>query len=129
MKYQESKPSLEFININLLDIDDDRSGPYPASADEDQRLLESIERHGIGQALVVCKADGNRYLVIDGARRLKALRRLGHEDVPCMVHPAMTSGEIETLRFMLHFTAKSSTKADLAKQERKIASLNSATGF
>jgi ParB family chromosome partitioning protein len=66
----------------------------PASAAEDAELKASIRAGGLKQNLIVCPAAGepDRFAVIAGGRRLKALQELAAEgaiasdcDVPCLV--------------------------------------------
>lgn len=52
-----------------------------------EELVESIREHGIIQPLVV-QADGDRYILIAGERRLRAARRLGLKEVPVVFRSA-----------------------------------------
>lgn len=63
-------------------------GPHPVQAlRELQPLVESIEKVGVLQPLLVRRQNG-RYLLIAGARRLAAALAAGLSEVPCLVHSA-----------------------------------------
>lgn len=73
----------------------DRSPDQPRtvfSESELQDLAQSIRTHGILQPLLVTPA-GDRYLLVVGERRLKAARRAGLAEVPCVVHAALSDRE------------------------------------
>lgn len=53
-----------------------------------QGLADNIRHHRLKMALVVKKLGPNRYLLIDGERRLRALKLLGIENVPCRISDA-----------------------------------------
>ena len=63
--------------IPLADIQETPDLPRRAFSKESiERLAESIRLHGLLSPLLVRQADGGRYLLIAGARRLLALRML-----------------------------------------------------
>ena len=43
---------------------------------QEARLLGSLEREGQQQAVVVIAAEGGRYVLVDGYRRVRALEKL-----------------------------------------------------
>ncbi len=49
-------------------------------------LAESIRANGIIQPLTVRKADGGKYLLIAGERRLRAAKMIGLRRIPCILH-------------------------------------------
>lgn len=57
-----------------------------------QDLAQSIREHGILQPLLVTK-NGDRYTLIAGERRLRASKRAGLKEVPCLVHVPVTDRE------------------------------------
>lgn len=62
-----------------------RKGFEPESI---QGLAENIRHRKLKMALVVKKLGPNRYLLIDGERRLRALQLLGVENAPCRISDA-----------------------------------------
>ena len=57
-----------------------------------QDLAQSNREHGILQPLLVTK-DMDRYTLIAGERRLRASKRAGLKEVPCLVHVPVTDKE------------------------------------
>ncbi len=51
-----------------------------------QILADSISSNGIIQPLTVRKADGGKYMLIAGERRLRAAKMVGLRRVPCILH-------------------------------------------
>lgn len=76
---------MNLINLPLSRIDEPHI-PDRQSIDDDalHALTASIAEYGILQPLAI-RADGDRYEVIAGHRRLLAARRLNLEYVPCML--------------------------------------------
>ena len=60
-----------------------------------EELMESIQRHGIIQPLVVSRLDDGEYELIAGERRLRASQNLGLEKVPVVVRDADSQQKLE----------------------------------
>lgn len=70
-----------------IDIDKIEANPYQPRTvfgDDIDELAESIRLNGLIQPLTV-KAVGERYILIAGERRLRALKSLGNAFAPCIV--------------------------------------------
>ena len=70
-----------------IDIDRIEANPYQPRTvfgDDIDELAESIRLNGLIQPLTV-KAEGERYILIAGERRLRALKSLGNAFAPCIV--------------------------------------------
>lgn len=70
-----------------IDIDKIEANPYQPRTvfgDDIDELAESIRLNGLIQPLTV-KAEGERYILIAGERRLRALKLLGNAFAPCIV--------------------------------------------
>lgn len=70
-----------------IDIDKIEANPYQPRTvfgDDIDELAESIRLNGLIQPLTV-KAEGERYILIAGERRLRALKSLGNVFAPCIV--------------------------------------------
>lgn len=70
--------------IPLSSIDAPHEWHRPPSKIDDDTLRRSIEEGGIQQPLVVL-ADGKRFLVVDGIRRMKVAEILGISKVPAVI--------------------------------------------
>ncbi len=73
----------------LCDIDKIKPNPHQPRKSFDQEKLKglaaSIEEKGIIQPLLVSRAQGNRYHLIAGERRLRAAKLAGLDEVPVVV--------------------------------------------
>ena len=79
-----SKQTIEEIDINNIMADE--AQPRRNIKDEGiATLKESISAHGLIYPLVVRKGDDDKYKLIDGERRFRALKSLGTEKVNCVV--------------------------------------------
>ena len=73
--------------INIMDIDDFKNHPYRIEYDEEMELLiESIRRNGLITPLVVRKKEGDRYEMISGHRRKRALEALMMYNVDAYIY-------------------------------------------
>ena len=108
------------LSALIADPESPRKGFYPDT--DDRELLESITEYGIESPLLVCP-EGDRYLIIDGYLRYACARKLSMSEVPCIVRPVENHAEVQVIRFHLHNTFKPMTKADKARQLRRIAKL------
>lgn len=82
----------EALRIPLADIDEDASQPRTVFAqDELEGMAETIRSHGVVQPVVVRAPVQGRYLLVFGARRLRASRLAGMADIPAVVRPTGTN--------------------------------------
>jgi len=83
----------DVLKISVDKIDRNPQQPRVDFSESDlQDLAQSIREHGVLQPLLVTRA-GDRYLLIAGERRLRASKRAGLKEVPCLVHDAVTDKE------------------------------------
>jgi ParB family transcriptional regulator, chromosome partitioning protein len=84
------------LQIPLTQIERNPEQPRHEFSESDlQDLAQSIRAHGILQPLIVTRS-GDRYVLVAGERRLKAARRAGLTEVPCIVHESLTQrGQLE----------------------------------
>lgn len=81
------------MNIPVDNIDRNPEQPRRDFNEADlQDLAQSIREHGILQPLLVSKT-GERYTLIAGERRLRASKRAGLLEVPCLVRQDVTNKE------------------------------------
>ena len=78
-----SAASLE-IEVSLIEL-----SPYQPRTNFDEEnlksLIESIKEQGVIQPILVRKSNKNKYELIAGERRLRAVKTLGHEKIPAIV--------------------------------------------
>ena len=78
-----SAASLE-IEVSLIEL-----SPYQPRTNFDEEnlksLIESIREQGVIQPILVRKSNKNKYELIAGERRLRAVKTLGHEKIPALV--------------------------------------------
>jgi len=83
--FSEKEPTDEVKNIPVQDID---PSPYqPRTLFDDERLDElcrTIRTHGVIQPVVV-RLRNNRYELIAGERRLRAVKKLGMDTIPAII--------------------------------------------
>jgi len=90
-KQQEQSSNTLEVSIDL--IDDPIWQPRQAFPEEQlKELAQSIEQHGLIQPLAVEK-QGDRYRLISGHRRLKALRLIGADTVPINIIDNLTDDD------------------------------------
>ena len=78
-----SAASLE-IEVSLIEL-----SPYQPRTNFDEEnlksLIESIREQGVIQPILVRKSNKNKYELIAGERRLRAVKTLAHEKIPAIV--------------------------------------------
>lgn len=72
------------IEIEIDKIEANPYQPRTVFGDDIEELAESIKINGLLQPLTV-KQDGEKYILIAGERRLRALKSLGNTFAPCIV--------------------------------------------
>lgn len=74
------------MNVQMIDVKAIEIKYHPRKYLGDiERLQNSIRRDGLQEPLLVYEAGENRYAVIDGCRRLKAIQEFGWLTVPCII--------------------------------------------
>jgi len=80
-------------SISIDRIDEDPGQPR-RNFDEQKldELTESVRQHGVLQPIVLRQAtEGGRYVIVMGARRYRAAKRVGLCDIPAFVHAACSA--------------------------------------
>jgi ParB family chromosome partitioning protein len=84
------------INIPLELIEVNPFQPRTTFEEESlEDLANSIKIHGVIQPITVRKAEGNKYQLIAGERRLRASKKAGKKEVPAYVRNASDQESIE----------------------------------
>lgn len=74
------------LRLRLVDIDEDPDQPRTAfDVEELQGMADSIVAHGVVQPIVVRPSIKGRHVLVFGARRLRASRLAGVEDIPAVI--------------------------------------------
>lgn len=83
------------LAVAELDEDPVNDAIYQEHEEEDAALTADIALHGLMQPLAVRRHPQlpNRYIVVAGHRRLKALKRLGQEWAECYLHEQSEAGD------------------------------------
>lgn len=87
------------LGLKEVAIDQIERNPYQPRVHFDhgelEELIKSIEEHGMLQPLVVSPLGNNKYQLIAGERRFRALGILGHTRVPVIVREASEQQKLE----------------------------------
>lgn len=84
------------INIPLELIEVNPFQPRTSFEEEPlQELADSIKIHGVIQPITVRRAEGNKYQLIAGERRLRASKKAGRKEIPAYVRNASDQESIE----------------------------------
>lgn len=100
------------VALEQLPADEGIAGPAPSPA-----LLASVLRDGILQPVLLVRSYGERYLIAEGRRRIKAARAAGLTNIPAWV----TEGDIAfaaALGLVSHAVRKDNPAAELESIER-----------
>ena len=99
------------IKVGVIDEDEINSEIYDEDAEALQELIEDIKSVGLSTPLTVRrhKSLSDRYTLISGHRRLKAVKSLGFISVPCLV--IATESEEDALKAdIMHLTSNILTR-------------------
>ncbi len=99
------------IKVGVIDEDDENDNIYNEDKQALQDLVNDIDSVGLITPLTVRrnKVLSDRYTLIAGHRRLKAVKSLGHKTVPCLV--VSTESEEECLKAdVMHLTSNIMTR-------------------
>lgn len=97
LEVDQKTPESRCTVLAVADIDEDpvNNTIYEEHEEEDLLLMQDIQLHGLMQPLAVRRHPkmANRYIVVAGHRRLKALRRLGVAWAECYIHACTEAGD------------------------------------
>lgn len=114
----QSAPNIRDIPLDLIDANDNNF----YSVNDVTDLKDSIELIGLQQPLVVCLS-GDRYRLIVGHRRLRALTELGRKTASCIVQDAPTETVEQLILILSNSTARELTYAEKIQQAAKLKEL------
>ena len=82
-KKDANVPKIEYIDIDKLDENPDNKEIF--NMEDIKTIARSIEDNGFTGAIEVFKKSDGRYEISSGHRRVRAMRELGRDKVPCIV--------------------------------------------
>ena len=89
------------MNVQIIDVNSIEVKYHPRKNLGDiEKLQNSIKRDGLQEPLLVYEAGENRYAVIDGCRRLTAIREFGWLTVPCIIKKDTGAAEAAHLSYV-----------------------------
>jgi len=74
---------MNYCSINLNQIHEDYHPRKDFTGQEE--LKGSIEKEGLAKQPITVRKDGEKYVVIDGLRRLRAVKELGFKEIDCII--------------------------------------------
>lgn len=86
------------VNIPISLLDEIENQPFPINESKVEQIAESIENVGVIEAIIVVK-NGERYSILSGRHRFRACKKLGKEEIPCIVKDL--SADDPTARYIL----------------------------
>jgi ParB family chromosome partitioning protein len=93
-----TNPQVIDVAVENLEVPDSHPRQYKGDMES---LKESIRCNDLLEPLTVCKSeDSDKYMVIDGTRRLTVLAELKKTSVPCVVLESMPLGQIAHVAYV-----------------------------
>ena len=99
------------------------NNPKQHPADQVDKIASSIKNYGFTVPMVI---DGQNEIIM-GHGRLQAAKKLGMEEVPCIVRDDLTESQVKALRIADNKVSESEWDADLLMME--LEGLDEFTGF
>ena len=87
------------MQLDIHQLDRKYEGVKVRDRREEARLRVSLEQEGQKQPVVVVRIEDDRYVLVDGYRRLRVLEKMGRDVVDALV---LDTGEVEALVTMHH---------------------------
>ena len=85
--------------------------------DDIEDLAEDIRENGLSHNLLVRPISGDRFEIISGERRFKALKILGRTNAPCKVEEDLKDNDIDAEIKLINTNAKTRQLSDIEKAE------------
>jgi len=125
LRNTQANGEVQSNNAQIIEVSIDKlsvplSHPRRNSGNLDN-LQQSIRKNGMIEPLTVCKAEeGDRYMVIDGTRRLTAVVEFGWKAIPCIVLESMPLGRIAHVSYEKNMQRKSLSPIEVALHIRSM---------
>lgn len=99
---QPDRPTAELRELAVADIDPNPGNPRLIFPQEElDKLAESIAHEGVLVPIVVYEK-GGRYVLVDGERRFKCAKQLGHDEVPAIITSEREEKDLLLQMFNIH---------------------------
>lgn len=105
-----------FIPIDSIIFNEDNVFGFDDSEESIAELAENIEENGLLHNIVVVEVKDNKYLLISGERRTKAMKYLGRDTIKATIKKDLT--DLEVLKML--FFANSETREYSVEEKVKI---------
>ena len=83
-------------------------------------LKESIKLDGLQEPILVHALEGGNFEVLDGLRRLEAIKNLKHTEVNCLVKSGLTPEVASRISYVKNVERKSLTPIEIARYLKKL---------
>lgn len=111
----------ELRELNVSDvIPNDRNPRLDFPQDELDRLTDSIELEGVLVPIVVYERDG-KFVLVDGERRYRCVRDLGHSKIPAVITTERSEREVLQQMFNIHLIREPWRDIPTAKALQRLA--------
>lgn len=114
-------PTAELRELNISDVVPNAANPrldFPQ--DELDRLTGSIDQEGVLVPIVVFPR-GDKYVLVDGERRYRCARDLGHEAIPALITKERSEREVLQQMFNIHLIREPWRDIPTAKALQRLA--------
>jgi ParB family chromosome partitioning protein len=115
----ESVTKTNLVEFNINDLNKDPNHPRQASGDVES-LIASIRRDGLMNPISVAKAEDGQYRVIDGWRRVEALKKLGAVEVSCFVYENLKEADAAHKSYVLNTERNQLNEIEIALHIKKM---------
>lgn len=117
----------EVVQVLLTDIVSNRFQPRQIFTKESiDELADTIHEHGLLQPIVLREYEANKYEIIAGERRFKAVETLNWEKIPAIVRK-MSDNEAASMAVIENLQRESLTAIEEAQAYQQLMQLNDLT--
>lgn len=112
-------PELRRLRVDQV-VPNDANPRLDFPQDELDRLADSIDQEGVLVPIVVYESDG-MFVLVDGERRFRCARDLGHETIPAVITAERSERELLQQMFNIHLIREPWRDIPTAKALQKLA--------
>ena len=119
--FSSANATAELRDLNVSDVEPNAQNPrldFPQ--DELDRLADSIDLEGVLVPIVVY-SKGDKYVLVDGERRFRCARDLGHSKIPAVITTERSEREVLQQMFNIHLIREPWRDIPTAKALQRLA--------